>query len=256
MRNYHVKEGLRDFFSCHPYNEVEVNEMRDIGKNIKDLRIRANMTQEELAQRLFVTRQTVSNYENGKSRPDVDMIVKLGEILDADANMVIYGIPVQLDKKRQYRHAFVMSGILLLLALLMIWLNGYTKELRYNSWISLPFALVRYLGLPGIWVLSGWWFIEVLSLFGNFKQWNKPYIRYIRLCLLCMLAVTFLILLMHIVFEGIGDFLRLTTDGFTLTYPSVPVLSEFLLLGTYRYPMAYSVYGILFRLIGFSKGEE
>ena len=230
--------------------------MRDIGKNIKDLRIRANMTQEELAQRLFVTRQTVSNYENGKSRPDVDMIVKLSEILDADANMVIYGIPVQLDKNRQYRRAFVMSGVLLLLALLMIWLNGYTKELRYNEWISLPFALVRYLALPGIWILTGWWLTEVLSLFGYFKQWNKPYVRYIRLTLQCLLAVSLLVLLLHIIFEGIGDYLRCTTDGFTLTYPSVPFLSELVILGTYRYPMLYSVYGILFRLIGLAKEKE
>ena len=46
--------------------------MRDIGKNIRDLRKRQNMTQDELAARLFVTRQTVSNYENGRTRPDVE----------------------------------------------------------------------------------------------------------------------------------------------------------------------------------------
>lgn len=37
--------------------------MRDIGKNIKTLRTAKGMTQEELAAALFVTRQTVSNYE-------------------------------------------------------------------------------------------------------------------------------------------------------------------------------------------------
>ena len=45
--------------------------MREIGKNIRDLRQRCQLTQEELAQKLHVTRQTVSNYEMGKSRPDV-----------------------------------------------------------------------------------------------------------------------------------------------------------------------------------------
>ena len=45
--------------------------MRDIGKNIRQLRTQQNMTQDELAQKLFVTRQTVSNYETGKSKPDV-----------------------------------------------------------------------------------------------------------------------------------------------------------------------------------------
>ena len=118
-----------------------------------------------------------------------------------------------------------------------------------------PFALVRYLGLPGVWMLAGRWLIELLSLFGNFNKWNKPYVRYIRLGLLCILAVTFLVLLVQLVFEGIGDYLMLTTDGFTLTYPCVPYLSEFILLNTYRYPMIYSVYGILFRLIGLPKGK-
>ena len=41
--------------------------MRDIGKNIKTLRIRRGMTQDELAEALYVTRQTVSNYETGVS---------------------------------------------------------------------------------------------------------------------------------------------------------------------------------------------
>ena len=41
--------------------------MRDIGKNIRTLREKKGMTQEELAQALFVTRQTVSNYETGVS---------------------------------------------------------------------------------------------------------------------------------------------------------------------------------------------
>lgn len=63
--------------------------MRDIGKNIRDLRKRQNMTQDELAARLFVTRQTVSNYENGRTRPDVEQILRLAEIFGTDANAVL-----------------------------------------------------------------------------------------------------------------------------------------------------------------------
>ncbi|MCI6486454.1 MAG: helix-turn-helix domain-containing protein [Clostridiales bacterium] len=43
--------------------------MRDVGKNIKDLRQGRGLTQDELAERLFVSRQTVSNYELGRTRP-------------------------------------------------------------------------------------------------------------------------------------------------------------------------------------------
>lgn len=45
----------------------EVRSMRDIGKNIRALRIRKKLSQDQLAQVLHVTRQTVSNYETGVS---------------------------------------------------------------------------------------------------------------------------------------------------------------------------------------------
>ena len=41
--------------------------MRDIGKNIRALRARRGLSQDQLAEALHVTRQTVSNYETGVS---------------------------------------------------------------------------------------------------------------------------------------------------------------------------------------------
>ena len=75
----------------------EVNAMRDIAKNIRSLRTSQNMTQDDLAEKLFVTRQTVSNYETGKSRPDVEMLARIAEVLKTDVNTLIYGpqAPVQ-----------------------------------------------------------------------------------------------------------------------------------------------------------------
>ena len=67
--------------------------MRDIGKNIKALRTAKGMTQEDLAAALFVTRQTVSNYENGCSRPDLDMRLNIALVLDTDATAILYGPP-------------------------------------------------------------------------------------------------------------------------------------------------------------------
>ena len=46
--------------------------MADVGKNIRKFRTKRHMTQDDLAERLFVSRQTVSNYETGKSNPDLD----------------------------------------------------------------------------------------------------------------------------------------------------------------------------------------
>lgn len=87
--------------------------MRDIGKNIKTLRTKKNMTQDELAEKLFVTRQTVSNYETGRSRPDVDMLAKIAEVLETDANTVIYGPPAEISKKQEYMKLALCAGIIL-----------------------------------------------------------------------------------------------------------------------------------------------
>ena len=45
--------------------------MAEVGKNIKKIRKEKNLTQDDLAERLYCTRQTISNYENGKSEPNM-----------------------------------------------------------------------------------------------------------------------------------------------------------------------------------------
>ena len=65
--------------------------MRDIGKNIRDLRQQRHLTQEELAEQLFVTRQTVSNYENGKGFPDISLIEPLANTLQVSLPELLSG---------------------------------------------------------------------------------------------------------------------------------------------------------------------
>ena len=62
-----------------------------IGKNIKKFREQRNMTQEQLADVLHVTRQAVSNWERGKTQPDVETIKELANALDCTAEQLIYG---------------------------------------------------------------------------------------------------------------------------------------------------------------------
>ena len=51
----------------HHKRSREVTPMRDIGKNIRALRMRKKLSQDQLAEAIHVTRQTVSNYETGVS---------------------------------------------------------------------------------------------------------------------------------------------------------------------------------------------
>ena len=68
-------------------------------ENLKALRKQKGMTQEELASRLHVVRQTVSKWEQGRSVPDADLLVRLAEVLETTV-AVLLGSPVEEPEQR------------------------------------------------------------------------------------------------------------------------------------------------------------
>lgn len=52
----------------------------EIGKKLKDARIKSGLTQEEIAEKLNVSRQTISNWENEKSYPDIISVIELSSL--------------------------------------------------------------------------------------------------------------------------------------------------------------------------------
>ncbi len=54
----------------------------DLGKKITAMRNEKNLSQEQLAEKLNVTRQTISNWENGKFYPDIDSLVNLSKFFN------------------------------------------------------------------------------------------------------------------------------------------------------------------------------
>lgn len=128
--------------------------MASVGKHIKQLRTARHMTQEALAEKLFVTRQAVSARETGKALPDVESLEKIAAALDADVTEVIYGKPSIPDPKRQRRRWIAAGAILaIILAVIYIILNNYgyigtwRYGLRYQFW-NLNYA-VAFEELPG-----------------------------------------------------------------------------------------------------------
>ena len=57
--------------------------------NLKALRKNNGITQEELAARLNVVRQTVSKWEKGLSVPDSELLIKLAEILEVPVSRLL-----------------------------------------------------------------------------------------------------------------------------------------------------------------------
>ena len=60
-------------------------------ENLKKIRKDKGYTQEILAEKLNVVRQTVSKWEKGLSLPDIDMLSKIANVLETDVNILLDG---------------------------------------------------------------------------------------------------------------------------------------------------------------------
>ena len=61
------------------------------GERISKLRQSKNITQKELASKLYVTDKTISSWESNRTEPSLEMIIKLSEILECSASYLLYG---------------------------------------------------------------------------------------------------------------------------------------------------------------------
>lgn len=65
--------------------------MATIGNNIRRFREKAGISQEALADKLSVTRQAVSNWELGKTEPDIDTLHRIADALGVTIEEIVYG---------------------------------------------------------------------------------------------------------------------------------------------------------------------
>ena len=70
--------------------ENEIKEMK-IGSQIRKYRNNMELSQEQLAGKIYVSRQTVSNWENGKNYPDIHSLLLLSSIFNVSLDNLIKG---------------------------------------------------------------------------------------------------------------------------------------------------------------------
>ncbi len=63
----------------------------EFSEQIRELRKENHLTQEEMATRLHVTRQAVSNWENGKNLPDIEMLMEISLTFQISLDRLIFG---------------------------------------------------------------------------------------------------------------------------------------------------------------------
>ena len=63
----------------------------DFGNQIKNIRKKENLTQEQFAIKLNVSRQAVSNWENNKNLPDIGMLILMSNVFKISLDELIKG---------------------------------------------------------------------------------------------------------------------------------------------------------------------
>ena len=118
-----------------------------LGKNIAKIRKDNNLTQDELAEKYFVTRQTISNWEIGKSYPDLETLVKISndfnvslDILLKEDDEMIKKIDNEVKGSKKYknitRYFLILFSIIVLLIViyLLMYFNFKNNTIdRFNN---------------------------------------------------------------------------------------------------------------------------
>ena len=136
--------------------------MSSIGANLKLQRKRAGISQEELGEKLGVTRQAISNWETGKSFPDLLSIVRCSELYGVSLDALLKGddtVRKQMEtesRTQTFRRKFlaVAGGITGGAALLVLAQLATGNPVLAFITAALPWVLLG-LGVACFWAWSG-----------------------------------------------------------------------------------------------------
>ena len=113
--------------------------MKQIGKNIKKHRMETGMTQDQLAEKLNVTRQAVSNWETGKTQPGIETLTAMATHFDTSVEALIYG-RARRPLDSSMGTGTVFGGLFLLFMLIEILFAGII--LGNIWWLMITAALI------------------------------------------------------------------------------------------------------------------
>ena len=107
--------------------------MNQVKTTIKQLRQEKGINQEQLAEQLHVTRQAVSNWETGKTQPDIETLTQIAEYFDVSVEKLIYG------KEKSHWHFAVNAHPEKVIELGMI----IAAVISYVEWRSIGWAILH-----------------------------------------------------------------------------------------------------------------
>lgn len=116
----------------------------EIGNQIRKYRTALKLSQDDLAEKVYVTRQTISNWENSRNYPDIRSLVLLSNVFGVSLDILVKGDLEQMKDEihaediRKFRRDSRIYGIFLI------------------GMMVLPMPLLRYLKMWGIAIWLVW----------------------------------------------------------------------------------------------------
>lgn len=93
----------------------------EISKKLKEARVNSGLTQEQVAEKIMVSRQTISNWENGKSVPDIVSVMNMSDLYQISLDELLKGdqsmkekLEKDVDIFKRNKRLILMTGILVL----------------------------------------------------------------------------------------------------------------------------------------------
>ena len=110
----------------------------ELYEKLYELRRASGMSQEELAEKVYVTRQTVSNWETGKSYPDIHSLLLLSALFDVSLDQLIKGDLETMKQEVNAADVKAMNRDAIIFSILLA------------ATIILPVPLLKWFGLYGL----------------------------------------------------------------------------------------------------------
>ena len=122
---------------------------REIGKKLKEARINSGLTQEQVAEDIKVTRQTISNWENERSYPDIMNVIDLSNLYSLSLDDLLKGDDKMIEhleentnivKSNRKLIAAIMINVLLVI--LLVAFNMFLRDNQYYLIGVFCFAII------------------------------------------------------------------------------------------------------------------
>ena len=126
----------------------------ELNEQIKKYRTEMNISQEELAEKIYVTRQSISNWENGKTYPDIHSLLLLSSLFGISLDQLVKG-DIEIMKEEIKKDEIAK-------------MNRYGKIYTIMLIITAISAVPLFMWL-GVWAFIPWGIIWAISMYFAFK---------------------------------------------------------------------------------------